>query len=56
MFENFSSVIKQDEELDELLKTSLHLQSLETEFKQYFPELKEQQAALVRNPFSTALD
>ena len=25
-------------------------------FKQYFPELKEQEAAFVRNPFSTALN
>ena len=25
-------------------------------FKQYFPELKEKEAAVVRNPFSTALD
>ena len=53
-----SSVIKQVEELDELLKTSItqHLQSLETEFKRYFTELGEQEAVLVRNPFSTALD
>ena len=58
MFENLSSVIKEDEELDELLKTSItqYLQSLKTEFKRYFLELKEQEAAFVRNPFSTALD
>ena len=58
MFENLSSAVKEDEELDEHLKTSItqHLQSLETEFKRYFPELKEKEAALVRNPFSTALD
>ena len=41
LLENLSTVIKQDEELDELLKTSItqHLQTLETEFKRYFPEL-----------------
>ena len=58
MFENSSSALKEDEQLDERLKTSItqHLQSLETEFKRYFPELKEQEVAFVRNPFSTALD
>ena len=55
--ENLSKAIK-NEELDERLKTSItqHLQSLETEFKRYFPEPKKQKAAFVRNPFSTALD
>ena len=33
-----------------------HLLSLEAQFKRYFPEPKEQEAAFVRNPFSTALD
>ena len=33
-----------------------HLQSLENEIKRYFPELKENEAAVVRNPFSSALD
>ena len=49
---------KEDEELDERLKTSItqNLQSLETVFKRYFPELKEKEAAFVRNQFSTALD
>ena len=58
MFENLSRVIKQDEELDEPLETSVtqHLQSFETEFKRYFPELKEQEAVFVQNPFSTSLD
>ena len=58
MFENSSSALKEDEQLDECLKTSItqHLQSLKTEFKRYFPELKEQEVAFVRNPFSTALD
>ena len=57
MFENLSSAIK-NEKLDERLKTSIteHLQSFEAEFKRYFPALKEQEAAFVRNPFSTALD
>ena len=51
-------LFKQDEELDELLKTSItqHPQSLKTEFKRYFPELKEQEGVFVRNPFSSALD
>ena len=58
MFENLSSALKKDEQLDECLKTSIrqHLQSLETKFKRYFPKLKEQEVAFVRNPFSTALD
>ena len=49
MFENLSSALKEHEQLDESLKTSItqHLQSLKTEFKQYFPELKEQEAAFV---------
>ena len=40
------------------MKTSItqHLQSLETGFKKYFPELKEKEAAFVRSQFSTALD
>ena len=58
MFENLSSDIKEDEELDERLNTSIsqHLQSFETVFKQYFPELKKQEAAFVKNPFSTSLN
>ena len=58
MFENFSKPIKEDEELDEPLKISITqlLQSLETVFKQYFPELKKKEATFVRNQFSTALD
>ena len=57
MFENLSSAIK-NEKLDKRLKTSIteHLLSFEAEFKRYFPERKEQEAAFVRNPFSTALD
>ena len=58
---NFSSrptAIKEDEEIDEHLKTLItqHLQSLKTEFKRYFPELKEQKAAFVGNLFLTTLD
>ena len=58
MFENLSNALKEDEQLNERLKTSItqHLESIETEFKRYFPELKEQEVAFVRNPFSTALD
>ena len=54
MFENLSNAIKEDEDLDE--STTLQLQSLETLFKGYFPELKEKEAAMVRNQSSTALD
>ena len=40
MFENLSRAFK-EEKLDKPLKISItqHLQSLEAEFKQYFPEL-----------------
>ena len=49
MFENLSSAIKEDEELDERLNTLTrqHLQPLKTVLKQYFPELKEQEATFV---------
>ena len=49
MFENLSSAIKEDEELDERLHTltTQHLQLLKTVLKRYFPELKEQEAAIV---------
>ena len=49
MFENLSSAIKEDEQLDEHLNTLTrqHLQSLKTALKQYFPELKEQEAAFI---------
>ena len=58
MFENFSSLFEDQEVLDESLRTSItqHIQSLENEIKRYFPELKENKAAVVRNPFSCALD
>ena len=58
MFENLSSAIKEDKELDERLNTSTtqHLQPLKTLLKRYFPEFKEQDAAFVRNPFSTTLN
>ena len=57
MFENLSSAIK-NEKLDERLKTLIteHLQSFEAEFKRYFPKPEQQEAAFVRNQFSTALD
>ena len=46
MFENF---FRCDEALDECLDTltTQHLQPLKTVLKQYFPELKEQEAAFV---------
>ena len=49
MFENLSSLFQEEEVLDESLKTSItqHLQSLEKEIKRYFPELKENEAAVV---------
>ena len=49
MFENFSSAIKEDEELDERLNTltTQLLQPLKTVLKRYYPELKEQEAAFV---------
>ena len=58
MLENLSDTIKEDEKLHERLKTPIteHLQSLGNDFKRYFTELKEQEAAFVRSPFSTALD
>ena len=59
MLKNLSRAIKEDEELNELLKTSItqqHLQSFKTEFKQYFPELKQQKAAFVGNLLLTTLD
>ena len=47
MFENLSSAIKKDEQLDERLNTltTQHLQPLKTVLKRYFPELKEEEAA-----------
>ena len=58
MFENLSSAIKEDEELDERLNTltTQHLQPLKTVLKRYFPELKEQEAAFEWSPSSTALN
>ena len=49
MFENLSSAVKEDEELDERLDTltTQHLQPLKTALKQYFSEHKEQEAAFV---------
>ena len=45
----FFGAIKEDEEFDECLDTltTQHLQPLKTVLKQYFPELKEQEAAFV---------
>ena len=47
MFKNLSTAIEEDEELDERLNTltTQHLQPLKTVLKQYFYELKEQEAA-----------
>ena len=53
MFESLSSAFKEDKKLEERLKTSItqHLQSLETEFKRYFPGLKEQEACFSEDVF-----
>jgi len=57
MFEKLSNVVEKTEELAKNLKTSVidHLQSLETEFQWYFSELKKEEDAFLRNPFSTSL-
>ena len=33
-----------------------HLESFENELQHYFPELKEEETTLTRNPFSASLD
>ena len=57
MFEKLLSVVEKTEERDEILKTFTirYLHSLEIEFQWYFPELKEEETALIRNPFTTSL-
>ena len=49
--------MKNVKNLDEQLKTSIvkHLQSMESEFQHYFPELKEQEATLGKNSYSNSL-
>ena len=49
--------MKNVKNLDEQLKTSIvkHLQSMESEFQHYFPELKKQEATLGKNPYSNSL-
>ena len=61
MFEKLSSVVDSQEcegDLENNVKEEItaHLESLEKEFLKYFPELTEEEAAVVRNPFSTSLD
>ena len=53
MFDRLSSY-----KIDEQLKTLIieYFQSMEYEFQHYFPELKEEEAILARNPFSNSLD
>jgi len=57
VLEKLSSVVEKTEELAKNLKTSVidHLQSLEIEFQQYFPEQEEEEDAFARNPFSSSL-
>ena len=54
MFEKLCGVMDESQ----FLKGEIteHLQSLEKEFEHYFPELSQEQEALVRNPFCTELD
>ncbi|XP_064100780.1 protein FAM200A-like [Macrobrachium nipponense] len=57
MFEKLCGVMDESQvQLDQFLKDEIteHLQSLEKEFEQYFPELSEEQEALVRNPFDVS--
>jgi len=54
MFDRLSSCYRIDEQLKTLIIE--HVQSMESEFHHYFPELKEQEATLSRNPFSNSLD
>lgn len=59
MFENLSSQVETfNGEVGDNLREEIsnHLQSLENEFQHYFPELTEDEAALVRNPFSPHLN
>ena len=60
MFDRLSSVScieETGEEFEDLKKLIVaHLQSMEYEFQRYFPELEEQEAILVQNPFSASLD
>ena len=60
MFFRLSSVScieETGEEFEDLKKLIVtHLQSMECEFQRYFPELEEQEAILVQNPFSASLD
>ena len=53
MFDKLSSY-KIDKQLKALFIK--HLQSIEYEFQHYFLELKEEEAILARNPFSTSLN
>ncbi|XP_076039422.1 zinc finger BED domain-containing protein 5-like [Oratosquilla oratoria] len=59
MFEKLYGTMGESQvQLDQFLKDEIteHLQSLEKEVERYFPELSQEQEALVRNPFSTELD
>jgi hypothetical protein len=55
MFDKLSSMLdRQNIQLEEDLSNEItdHLQSMEQEFNRYFPELKEEECSLVRNPFA----
>ena len=55
MFDNLSGLFQEHEVLNEPFKTSI-TQHLQTELTRYFPELKENEVLLARNPFSAVLD
>ena len=57
MFDSVSCIEETGEEFEDLRKLIVaHLQSMECEFQRYFPELEEQEAILIENPFSASLD
>ncbi|XP_068203661.1 zinc finger BED domain-containing protein 5-like [Palaemon carinicauda] len=59
MFEKLCGVMDESHiQRDQFFKDEIteHLQSLEKEAKRYFPELSQEQEALVRNPFCTERD
>ena len=59
MFKHLCTAIEASETgIVENLKEEIddHLQSLEREIQRYFPELSEQETAVVRNPFHASLN
>ena len=59
MFEKFCEVVEGEEgEIDSCLQDEIirHLQNLDQEFSRYFPDLKEIDLSLVRDPFTVEPD